>query len=436
MPDYDNRIELVILGSMLMKPELLEYGCATLLEEDFFDGNGRKLFKVLADMKSSGEHVDQFSVISPAEKAGVDSMFSLKCFDAYTDVVYLDDKVKDRMFELIQLSDRRFAYIELQHALKEVRAGKLTDSVLISTRLKQIADEIVNRHRQNGNDFIGEDAKYVLNRRAAARKGRIDFGVRSIDALLNGMGKGHLVIVAARPSVGKSAISLQPAIATARTGDRVHVATIEMTSDEVAERVLSMLSGVPTAAMVGERAPTAVEAENLIKAITELVRLPVTIDDASSTPSDIERAFIAAKNGGKPIRLMIIDYFGLMKADRPRYKRHEEMSEISKELKRLAKRYEATVVLLSQISRDVDRYTQPTMEMLRETGSLEQDADKIITLWVDRTQPDLTHFAIEKNRQGQIGKGVLRFDGSVMRYSEVEEENDGGVLGYMERLER
>ena len=427
------RLEMAILGGMMTEPDILSYACASLSEDDFQSPDSRKLFSIIDDMREHEQHVDSIAVIDPCISGGVSQNYSDKCFSTYLDWKMNIDwdydgitSLKDRIAELADLSDLRYAYSEAQAILKQMREKKLLDKVMISQRLQGLSSALLERHRLQGTDYIGDDAMKVLDRRVMARRGRIEFGLKPVDNYINGMGKGQLIIIAARPSVGKSAISLQPAIRTARNNNRVKIVTLEMTNDEVTERLLCMMSGVSSYAMTGEIPMTQTETVDLVKAMSELSRLPLSVDDVSFTPGQIEQAFLEAKNDGKPIRLMIIDYFGLMKGDVSRNNPIQEFSETSKTLKRIAKRYEATIILLAQLNREVDEYAKPSMGMLRDTGSLEQDADKIIFLWRDKDDREIVNFAVAKNRAGITGDGKLRFIGRTMRFEEL---SLGGVVG-------
>jgi replicative DNA helicase len=171
--------------------------------------------------------------------------------------------------------------------------------------------------------------------------------------------------------------------------------------------------------MRGVYAPSIVQANDVVAATRELIKLPIAIDSDTHTPAQIDKVFQRAANAGAPIRLMVIDYLGLMQGDEKRSQSFDEFSGVSKSLKKLAIKHNATIFLLSQLNRQVSQYDKPDMRMLRETGSLEQDADRILFIWRDRADMSLVHFSVSKNRGGEIGDGVLRFDGSTMRFEEV-----------------
>jgi replicative DNA helicase len=416
-------LEKIILGGMIAQRTALEKGIVDLLEEDFSDEYSRSLFMLIKKLaKENDNKIDYGMVIVEANKNNVSSSYVSECDTFYNDKILLQDQLKDRIGDLQRVSDLRFAYVEAMSLLKDIKDQKITDQIFVAKRIKEIATDIENRHDLKNLEYYGDDAKQLINRRVAARRGAVLFGMKGVDDIIDGMQKGQLIIVAARPGVGKSALALIPIVSVARRGEPVKVMSIEMTKDEYGERLLAMMSGVPIGALVGKQPISQTESIDLVNAMIELSNLPISIDDASRTIDDVEKAFITAKGAKKPIRLMVIDHFGLMKSDRYRKSKSEELSEISNELKQVAKRHEATIILLSQLNREHDKFTRPAAGNLRETGSLEQDADKILFLWLDKDDPKLTHLAVDKNRQGVgYGEVELIFDGSRMRFSEQDD---------------
>jgi len=133
--------------------------------------------------------------------------------------------------------------------MKDIKDQKITDQIFVAKRIKEIATDIENRHDLKNLEYYGDDAKQLINRRVAARRGAVLFGMKGVDDIIDGMQKGQLIIVAARPGVGKSALALIPIASVARRGEPVKVMSIEMTKDEYGERLLAMMSGVPIGAL-------------------------------------------------------------------------------------------------------------------------------------------------------------------------------------------
>jgi replicative DNA helicase len=168
----------------------------------------------------------------------------------------------------------------------------------------------------------------------------------------------------------------------------------------------------------GTDSPTSEECRAIADALAAMNTWKLyVIDEGCSTLSDIERMLARAKLSGDPIRLLCIDHFGLIQPDKRGKSRYEEYTEISNRVKVIAKKYKVTILCLCQMNRVKDSFSRPSMEDLRDTGSLEQDADKILFLNRVKDSPDLTEITLAKNRQGALAECRMRFIGSLMRFT-------------------
>lgn len=423
MPPNDSLqlLEQIIIGGMIDEPKTLEYALSTLIADDFADERNKKIFIIMRDMNRDGKTVDVAEIIDPLMEANIPLKYSSECYDAYNENVLVSAQMPDRIDSLVQHSDKRFAYFELNSILSKVKSGQVKTANEVITEMETLKESIRTRHVSVSEEQIGTEAFNFFSRRIKAHQGMIPFGLKPVDNIIGGLGKGQLVIIAARPSVGKSALSLVPFVNCARAGHRSKLITLEMTCDEVYERLVQMMSGLSANAMYGRTPLSETNKIDLAKSVEELSLLPMSVDEGIQTTAEIESVLINAKSAGAPIRLLAIDYFGLMSgASGKRYAAdNEQYKQISKDLKRLAIKYDLTILLLSQLNREVGMYEPPSMRHLRETGSLEQDADKIIFLWRDRDNDQITNLAVDKNRQGTTGETQLLFTGWNMRFSEV-----------------
>lgn len=243
-----------------------------------------------------------------------------------------------------------------------------------------------------------------------------------MNLLLEGWRPGGLYIVGARPAVGKSILGLQAAVHLAGSG---HVAfhSLEMPRSEVHARVISQMTNVPMTRM-SRRELTDHDWTAISKARARLSVMPLAIDDRSTVrPLDIRsHARTLARRG--TLSAIVVDYLQLMSGARgDRRPRHEQVGEWSRQLKILAKEMNVPVIALSQLNRQVEGRNdkRPTMADLRESGSLEQDADVIILLHVDEDKdPSHMQVLIAKNRQGQVGTLDLKRKGDIARLDPFE----------------
>ncbi len=260
----------------------------------------------------------------------------------------------------------------------------------------------------------------------------IRFSVRSgfsaIDALVGGFESGNLVIVAARPSTGKSALLLNFALNAARGQNaRVVIATLEMNRREWATRTIARDSGIDSRRL-RPGCMTDIEERRAMNSTAALAGLSVELADATSQSatklrSEVKKA--AAKMGG--VDLVIVDYLQLMHGERRGANRTEEVTEISRGLKVLAGELNIPVVAAAQLSRAVEARTPPVpiLSDLRDSGAIEQDADVVVFLYRPETDDgrpgEMVKAIIAKNRNGPLGSVWMRMTPATSAFVEIPE---------------
>lgn len=226
------------------------------------------------------------------------------------------------------------------------------------------------------------------------------------------------MIVAARPSVGKSAFALDLAETAARAGHKTLVFSLEMQNEELAERLAARRSGVPMGKLI-DRTLSDDDTAQIAAACDGLSRLPLQFCDRSNTTTSQIRQAARATKG---LELLVVDYAGLLRADRKSENRNFELGQISRDLKNLASELRVPVVLLCQLNRSVDEMTEPTPAALRDSGELEQNASKILFLWKVDRENGIIGVSVAKNRRGRTGSVQMVFDGSQMRFTELTQK--------------
>jgi len=271
-------------------------------------------------------------------------------------------------------------------------------------------------------------------------------GIRDLDEKLGGMQGGDFVILAARPSMGKSAFALEillhncvkniPALSLANFDPDVDIATLpmgaffsgEMPEEQLAQRMLANLCGVEFGRL---RRSELTDADwvNLTNGIPRYARADIRIDASSRMTPSILRAKIRMleRQTGKKLKFGIVDYLQLMEDDERHQNRASEISAISRKLKLMAKELDIPVIALSQLNRDLEKRTdkRPMMSDLRESGALEQDADTILFLYRDEYyNPDsqakgLAEVIVGKGRNTGVGMVGAQFQGEYQRFSDM-----------------
>lgn len=248
-------------------------------------------------------------------------------------------------------------------------------------------------------------------------------GFQGLDDMLGGLEGGDMIVIGARPGVGKSALVTQIVTNMAKAGRRVGFFNLEMQTKQVYERFIVNRSGISlnrlrfAKAYLGDERERFAEANNFLR--SQNIRI-------STGSKKVGRIRALCKH--MDFDVIVVDYLQLVRADSKCANRYNEVGEVSRGLKALAMELNVPVIALSQLNRvsETKETKEPTMGELREAGNIEQDASIIVLLWNLTEERDVKGVKVDKNRQGITGKIALAFDGQYMRFQETEyvEEED------------
>ena len=258
-------------------------------------------------------------------------------------------------------------------------------------------------------------------------------GFSGLDKKIGGFSKGELIIIAGRPSMGKTAFALNVAEKVANKGKAVAIFSLEMSRRLLTNRLLSSVSSLPNSKLKYANIETH-EFSYLAEGAQKLSRMPIYIDDsADMTVLDIRtrarNTYNQIKAKGQELSLILIDYIQLMKGDPKLKDKNLQVADISRQLKTLAKDLDIPVVALSQLSRAVEQrgvnHTKPMLSDLRDSGAIEQDADVVLFVWREgyykKNEPALAKNAtiiVGKNRNGACGEVNLFFEAELTKFFE------------------
>lgn len=274
----------------------------------------------------------------------------------------------------------------------------------------------------------------------------IGTGFRNIDRIIGGISPGELIILASRPSMGKSALALDFSLSMARAGKVVLYFTLEMTHRAVIERLCCNMARVNMTVVKGKDPPQK-DLEKLYAAALELKEMPIVLHEGGTT-SEKQIAFVRIQKKIRGVDVIIVDYLQLMHLGARRVEsRQQEITQISSRLKRLSMEEHVPVIALSQLNRQVESRERhrPRLCDLRESGSLEQDADVVLLLHREdyyrrNEKPDsyekdgLAEAIIAKNKRGPVGVAELIFleeyasFGDLRKNCQEEEKRDDGLF--------
>ncbi|MDE6678108.1 MAG: replicative DNA helicase, partial [Ruminococcus sp.] len=320
-----------------------------------------------------------------------------------------------------------------ENILESIRSGENNSQILLDSAEQQIYDI------RQGRDIKGLVPLSDAIMEAYDRLGKISgpdkekyIGARTgytlLDSIISGLNKSDLIIIAARPAMGKTAFALNIAVNVAKRTDKdVVTFNLEMSREQLAMRMISTESLVDSNRLRNGR----ISSDEWVKLATGagyLSTLNMYIDDtAGLTVQNIKSRLRKVRNLG----LVIIDYLQLITSSSRYDNRAIEVSEITRQLKIMAKELNVPIILLSQLSRGVESRSdkRPMLSDLRESGSIEQDADIVLFLYRDAyynkesTKQNISECIVAKNRHGETGTIELIWDGKYTRFSNIDYSN-------------
>lgn len=424
---HDKTAEMALIGALLVHEEAFPAVSATVAAEDFYDPTCRALWKAAERLHKKGIAIDALTISSelPEEisrttvSKAVSSLPMGGDWNSYAKVV-ADLAVYRKMIaaahEIARVAYARPESIDiaLDEAQKRVFALTSGRGVRSTLPTEGIARKILNQ------------LDVVMT--SGAESG-IPTGLRALDDMTGGWQKSDLVIIAARPSVGKTALAIGAARWAAQFyGKRVAIYSLEMSAQSIGTRLLASMSGVGTTDIMRGRISGA-NWVRLAAGVGKMKRANILVDDTPTiSPAELRsRARQIKQSGG--LDLIIVDYLQLMVSDRQTRdaNRVVEVSDISRSLKALARELDVPVIALSQLNRLAEHRDagEPRLSDLRDSGAIEQDADVVMLLWRPNGQAhgeavEDVKLTIAKHRNGPTGEVGLRFMKSLTTF--VEEQ--------------
>jgi replicative DNA helicase len=330
---------------------------------------------------------------------------------------------------------KRYADIVREHCTRRqimVAASELTASVaskgdvavamdMAQSRLQSITDGVKTDEPRSITDIVRDHFNVLETRLEGGTKG-IPTGIPELDELLNGgWHRGQVIVEGGRPSMGKTALSLTHAIHAAREGYGVLVLSMEMVASELADRALAALGQVNLGRLLSGKLQEH-DWTGISAATGKMQDIPLHVLDRSGL-SFYQVATYARRHKRKHgLDVLVMDYLQLMTGSDPRAPRHAQIEEITRNLKSLAKELGIAIILLSQLSRKTETSRRPKMSDLRDSGSVEQDADVILFIHTEQVDnpetewKDYSDLYVGKNRQGALGRIPLRYIGHQVRF--------------------
>lgn len=396
------------IGCLLLDNSCIEKVYEVLSPEKFENATFGRVYGVVKDAYDKGQQVDEQLICFQMSDINQENLMKmlLDSVEHSTTSVLIDKYAK-------QINDE-YKTRQLKKLVTIIPETGSIDKQL--ENISKAVDTLRNDSKQSSSTLKELVREYSSKRFVEGREQGVRIGIRSVDNILQGVDPGDICLVCARPAVGKTAFALQIALNTAKEGYRPHFFCLEMSKEQMYDRLVAHESGINMTRI--RRAIKYIgEEENLFKQANKTLEdLPITIDDDIYTVSKMKAA---VKRSGS--NLVIIDYAQLIKAESS-YKgnRTAEVGEVSHSLKVMAKELGVPIIVLCQLNRVMDETKEPSMNEIRESGDFEQDASIIILLW--NTKEDRTEKGckVDKNRNGTTGKVKLNYIGKNFLFTEED----------------
>ena len=420
---HDLLAEQAVLGSIFLDPDKIHIASEYLTKDSFFKLSHGMLFNIMQELSDRGDPIDPVSVKSALDSIGqFEQVGGMAFLESLINVVPTSAHIEHYSKVVAEKSMARKVIEDLSQSISSVYDGQKDLNEILS-QTEQNLSTISNEQKKGFRTIINviDSTQYILDERShkVGDVTGISTGFTDFDRITTGLHEDNLIIIAARPAMGKTAFALNIAQNVAKNSDKaVAIFSLEMGAESLVERMLSAEGLIPSYHV---RTGNLSESEwrRMISAQERLARGKIFIDDTagiriSEIRSKAKR--LAQENGG--LGLIVIDYLQLIEG-RGRENRQQEVSEISRQLKIIAKELKVPVIALSQLSRGVDQRNdkRPILSDLRESGSIEQDADIVAFLYREayykrdeQEEPDnVTELILEKNRHGSLGTVQLYF---------------------------
>ncbi|MCM1287001.1 MAG: replicative DNA helicase [Clostridium sp.] len=432
---HNNDAEKSVIGAMLMDRDVISDVADLLSGEDFYNKQYGILFENMVELYNEGRPVD---LVTLSDR--------LKMKDVPEDICS-PSFIGDIMSEVVTSANaKNHAQIVQDKAvlrrLITLSEGITNDCFSDSDKVENILEDAEGKifrlvQNRNGLSDFTPVSQIVVNvigeiEEAARNKGKVtglSTGFTDLDNMLTGLHGGELLLVAARPAMGKTAFVLNIAHDLAVVHKKpCAIFSLEMSKEQLISRMIAIDAMVDSKSMKLGNMPDE-DWDKVIESVDDIARAPLFIDDNSAITVSELRSKCRKLKQTQNIELIIIDYLQLMSSNRPVESRQQFISDVSRALKNIARELNVPVIALSQLSRAVDGRTdhKPVLSDLRESGAIEQDADVVMFIYRDEyynpettTKPQTAEIIIAKQRNGETGSIDLRWIGKYTKFADPE----------------
>lgn len=433
---YDFLAEKAIIGSILKRNETFDKANQIIKPVDFYDSRTQRIYKSIITMVEKDIKIDEVSLLSQLrnenilqEVGGEEFITEITLSSFYTPNIDTYAKtVKEKSLlrsligaseDIMDVSYRQNDDVSSILSMAESKIFDISQSKL-NEGLVKVGDtldetvQVINELSLNDGDITG-----------------VTTGLETIDLKLSGLQPSQLILLAARPAMGKTALGLTMAWNAAREGKSVAFFSLEMSVLQLNYRLLSMVSMIDLEQVMNGRIKDD-EWELLFRATKEIANKDLYVDETPGITLSEMRSKLKRLKAEVGVDLVVIDYLQLMQADSRQENRQNEIASISRGLKTLSKELNCPILSLAQLSREADKRAdhKPILSDLRESGAIEQDADVVMLLYREdyydeEDNPNIAKVIVAKHRNGATGTLDLFFNKPCTTFRDLsyKEEN-------------
>ncbi len=439
VPPQSNEAERALLGSVMLKPDGIHEVTDFLSADSFYTERHRLIYRAFLDLAAEGNPIDLLSTANrlketnELDRAGGNSYLAEL-------VAAVPTSANLRYYaEIVQKKAMMRSLIEAASDIGEMSYDEAQDIDELLNNAEKRIYEVTSSPSVRKFIPIGSALTEAWERFDNLHKGEYEMrgiptGFQALDNMLAGFQRSDLVILAARPSMGKTALALDIARQTAiKHGTPVGIFSLEMSSQQLVDRMLAAEARVDAWKLRTGKISTDEEFERIRDAMGRLAKAPIHIDDQPATNALGMRSAARRLKRESGIGLIIVDYLQLMTptSTRSSDSMTQQVTEISRSLKTLARELDVPVLALSQLSRAIEtRRGRPRLSDLRDSGSIEQDADVVIFIHNEdrynenkEERSNVTEILVEKHRNGPTGKIDLFFDAERATFLPIEKSS-------------
>lgn len=430
LPPQDLPSEMAVIASVCLSHEAI-HDVADLRADQFYADRHQKIWEALIALRDRGAALDAVTLAAEldarkllAEIGGVEYLGQvLSSVPNAAHAKYYAEIVKDRWFQ------RQLVY-GCTEVLESIYGGSDSDEIKqrVETVLGATVEASIVSRPVAVADVLVDAWQEIKSRLDSGQASGIPTGFTDLDNLLIGMQGGHMLVLGARPSQGKTAWALNVALQLAERGVGSLIISLEMTKLELVLRLVCSTCSLSNASSrLREGGPfDEAEIDTLQQTFSAVGQLPIYIDDSPKQRiSEIaSKARLMKRKYG--IGILVVDYMQLVRPNQAHDVREQEVAEISKEFKALAKELDIPVLVLAQLNRAIEMREdkRPRLSDLRESGSLEMDADVVMFLnrpevYDPNDRPGEADVSVAKNRHGAIGTVALSWSGGATRFRDL-----------------